>query len=51
MRELRGSESRPTHVGETCVNTAGGRIWFCIDDEVTTVWMAGASVGHPESTE
>jgi hypothetical protein len=30
---------------------AGGRIWFCIDDEVTTVWMTGASVGHPKSTE
>lgn len=31
--------------------TAGGRIWYCIDDEARTVWMTGASPGHPKSTE
>jgi hypothetical protein len=31
--------------------TAGGRIWFCIDDASLTVWMTDASVGHPKSTE
>lgn len=31
--------------------TAGGRIWYCIDDETRTVWMTGASPGHPKSTQ
>jgi hypothetical protein len=31
--------------------TAGGRIWFCIDDSSRTVWMTDASVGHPKSTD
>jgi hypothetical protein len=28
----------------------GGRIWYCIDDDRTTVWMTMASVGHPKAT-
>lgn len=31
--------------------TAGGRIWYCIDDDCRTVWMTDASVGHPKATE
>jgi hypothetical protein len=31
--------------------TAGGRIWYCIDDDNTTVWMTDAHVGHPKATE
>lgn len=31
--------------------TAGGRIWYCIDDRGRTVWMTGASPGHPKATE
>ena len=30
---------------------AGGRIWYCIDDDGRTVWMTDASVGHPKATE
>lgn len=31
--------------------TAGGRIWYCIDDAARTVWMTDASPGHPKATE
>lgn len=31
--------------------TAGGRIWYCIDDGARTVWMSDASPGHPKATE
>jgi hypothetical protein len=31
--------------------TAGGRIWYCVDDDQSTVWMTDASVGHPKGTE
>lgn len=31
--------------------TAGGRIWYCIDDRTRTVWMTAASPGHPKATE
>lgn len=31
--------------------TAGGRVWYCIDDETSTVWMTDASPGHPKATE
>jgi hypothetical protein len=31
--------------------TAGGRIWYCIDDDRRTMWMIDASVGHPKATE
>jgi hypothetical protein len=30
--------------------TGGGRIWYCIDDAIRTVWMTDASLGHPSST-
>jgi len=28
--------------------TAGGRLWYCIDDKAQTVWLTGAHVGHPK---
>ena len=31
--------------------TAGGRLWYCIDDDARTVWMTDASPGHPKATE
>jgi hypothetical protein len=31
--------------------TAGGRLWYCIDDRAKTVWLTGAHVGHPKATE
>lgn len=31
--------------------TAGGRIWYCIDDAHPTVWLTDAHVGHPKTTE
>ena len=31
--------------------TAGGRIWYCIDDANRTVWMTAVHVGHPKATE
>lgn len=31
--------------------TAGGRIWYCIDDLNRTVWMTAAHSGHPRATE
>lgn len=31
--------------------TAGGRIWYCPDDDARTVWMTDASPGHPKATE
>jgi hypothetical protein len=34
-----------------CEVTAGGRIWYCIDDKHKTVWMTRASPGHPKQTE
>ena len=30
--------------------TAGGRIWYCIDDRNRTVWMTAVHVGHPKAT-
>lgn len=31
--------------------TAGGRIWYCVDDRQRTVWMTHAGPGHPKQTE
>lgn len=31
--------------------TAGGRLWYCIDDEAKSVWLTDAHVGHPKATE
>ena len=31
--------------------TGAGRVWYCIDEEGRTVWVTGASTGHPKATE
>ena len=31
--------------------TAGGRIWYCIDDTKRTIRLTEASPGHPKATE
>jgi len=31
--------------------TAGGRLWYCIDDDARTIWLTDAHVGHPKATE
>jgi hypothetical protein len=29
----------------------GGRLWYVIDDDKSTVWLTEASPGHPKATE
>lgn len=31
--------------------TAGGRIWFCVDEAKRTVWLKKVSLGHPNETK
>ncbi|MBF6174268.1 hypothetical protein [Nocardia blacklockiae] len=31
--------------------TAGGRIWYAIDDEARTLWITRAGTGHPKETD
>ncbi len=31
--------------------TSGGRLWYCIDDRLRTVWLTDAMPGHPKVTE
>jgi hypothetical protein len=31
--------------------TGAGRIWYCIDDKVRTVWLTAATTDHPRETE
>jgi len=31
--------------------TAGGRLWYCIDESEKTIWLTDAHVGHPKQTE
>ncbi|MBB5806783.1 hypothetical protein F4560_006551 [Saccharothrix ecbatanensis] len=31
--------------------TAGGRIWYCPDQENRIVWVMAAGTGHPKATE
>ena len=30
---------------------AGGRIWYGIDDANRTLWITGATIGHPNQTD
>ncbi|WP_433869804.1 hypothetical protein [Saccharopolyspora sp. CA-218241] len=30
--------------------TGGGRIWYVLDEERTTVWVVAAGTGHPKVT-
>jgi hypothetical protein len=31
--------------------TAGGRLWYCIDDARRTAWLTDATPGHPKTTD
>ncbi len=31
--------------------TGGGRIWYLVDIERSTLWVKAATTGHPKSTE
>lgn len=31
--------------------TAGGRLWYCFDDDSHTIWLTAATSGHPKATE
>ncbi len=31
--------------------TAGGRIWYAIDDASRTIWITRAGTGHPKQTD
>ncbi|MGW7482896.1 hypothetical protein ACWGH8_30375 [Nonomuraea muscovyensis] len=31
--------------------TAGGRVWYAIDDEHRTLWITHAGAGHPRQTD
>jgi hypothetical protein len=31
--------------------TAGGRVWYAIDDDTRTLWVTEAGPGHPKKTE
>lgn len=31
--------------------TAGGRIWYLVDDETRTAWLVHAGTGHPKVTD
>jgi hypothetical protein len=53
---LKGSLGTRTINGETLEQwqyevTGGGRLWYCIDDRRKTVWLTGATPGHPKATE
>lgn len=53
---LRGSLGTREVSGQTMEQrqyevTAGGRLWYCIDDDRRTVWLMDAMVGHPKATE
>lgn len=53
---LKGSLSTGVQDGKTLEQwqhkiTAGGRLWYLIDDETTTVWLKEATLSHPKATE
>ena len=31
--------------------TGGGRVWYCIDDKKSVVWLSNASASHPKATD
>jgi hypothetical protein len=31
--------------------TAGGRLWYCIDDERHLIWLTNPMSGHPKVTD
>lgn len=56
QHRLRGSRKDHTHAGKVLEQwqyevTSGGRIWYCPDHEMKTVWVIAAGTGHPKETE
>ncbi|MFF0876176.1 MULTISPECIES: hypothetical protein [Micromonospora] len=31
--------------------TAGGRVWYLVDDQTRTCWIKHAGTGHPRATD
>ncbi|MEU3304236.1 hypothetical protein ABZ729_31125 [Streptomyces sp. NPDC006678] len=53
---LKGELAHGTHRGQTMDRwqievTAGGRIWYLLDVERRTAWVAVAPTGHPKATD
>ncbi len=53
---LRGSLSTASRKGADLEQwqfevTAGGRIWYLIEDTTRTVWITYAGTGHPKATD
>jgi hypothetical protein len=54
--QLKGSFATGTHGGRRLPQwqievTAGGRIWYLLDEERHTVWIKHAGTGHPKTTD
>ncbi|QDQ98713.1 hypothetical protein FO059_16970 [Tomitella fengzijianii] len=54
--QLKGSLATATHRGTVMEQwqyevTGGGRIWYLVDIERSTLWVKAATTGHPKSTE
>jgi hypothetical protein len=54
--QLRGDLATVVHGGKVLPRwqievTAGGRIWYALDEERHTVRVTHASTGHPKETE
>lgn len=53
---LKGVLATGTHRGRSFAQwqyevTAGGRIWYLVDDDNRTLWIQYAGPGHPRSTD
>lgn len=56
QHQLKGSLSTATVSGRMLEHwqfevTAGGRIWYAIDDQNRILWLTQARSGHPKQTE
>jgi hypothetical protein len=56
QHRLRGRSAERQIGGRTfeqwqCEVTAGGRIWYCPDEERRVVWVVAAGPAHPKATE
>ncbi len=56
QHQLRGSLGQVTVGGKKLDQwqvepTAGGRVWYAIDDEVRFLWVTQAGLAHPKETE
>lgn len=53
---LKGSLATAVHNGRSLPQwqyevTAGGRIWYLVDDQTRTCWIKHAATGHPRATD